>query len=85
MQRLLSATYKADFFQLGEHFVQQVNGAYCGPASTCMVLNALGVARPLQVRDTGTPPRAHTTNPAPHAMTLTLLSGPHWEDHEPGF
>lgn len=38
----------ADYFLLEEHSVSQINGAFCGPASSTMVLNALNVPRPIQ-------------------------------------
>jgi hypothetical protein len=37
---------RQDYFQLGMHFVTQINPAYCGPASIAMVLNAVGLPRP---------------------------------------
>ncbi len=43
---LVGAEARRDFFPLSSHFVNQVNPAYCGPASIAMVLNALGVPRP---------------------------------------
>lgn len=46
--RLLRSKYKSDFFELAEHFVAQENGAYCGVATAAMILNALGVPRPMQ-------------------------------------
>ena len=48
-QLLMGAKYKADFFALGQHFTTQINGAFCGPASVCTVLNALEIPRPPQV------------------------------------
>ena len=43
---LFGAEARNDFFPLSSHFVNQINPAYCGPASISMVLNALGVPRP---------------------------------------
>lgn len=43
---LLNSRSKADYFLLSNQFVTQVNQAYCGVASSVMVLNALGVAAP---------------------------------------
>lgn len=43
---LIGAEARNDFFPLSSHFVNQINPAYCGPASISMVLNALGVPRP---------------------------------------
>lgn len=43
---LLGAEARQDYFQLSIHFVNQVNPAYCGPASMSMVLNAIGLPRP---------------------------------------
>lgn len=47
MAWLLESEAKADYIPLSSHFVTQDNGAYCGVASTAMVLNAMGVAAPL--------------------------------------
>ncbi|MBW4481717.1 MAG: phytochelatin synthase family protein [Tildeniella torsiva UHER 1998/13D] len=47
-QRLLrDSEALADYVPLTSQFVTQVNQAFCGVASTVMVLNALGVAAPL--------------------------------------
>lgn len=35
------------------HYAMQINDAYCGPASTVMVLNSLGVGQPLQPDESG--------------------------------
>jgi hypothetical protein len=43
---LFGAEAVQDFFPLASHFVNQVNPAFCGPASISMVLNALDVPRP---------------------------------------
>jgi len=43
---LIGAEARNDFFPLSSHFANQVNPAFCGPASIAMVLNALGVPRP---------------------------------------
>ena len=43
---LLGAEAIRDFFPLSSHFTNQVNPAFCGPASISMVLNALDVPRP---------------------------------------
>lgn len=43
---LIGAEARADFFPLSSHFANQINPAFCGPASISMVLNALGVPRP---------------------------------------
>lgn len=45
-QLLVESTARRDFWPLSEHFVTQDNGAYCGVASSVMVLNALGVPAP---------------------------------------
>ncbi len=45
-RRLLDAAPRSDYFALAEHFVSQINAAFCGVASTAMVLNALGTPRP---------------------------------------
>ncbi len=31
---LLDATYRSDYFLLGQHFVTQINTAFCGAASS---------------------------------------------------
>jgi len=46
-QMLMRSQYKADFWKLSEYFVTQKNLAFCVPASSAMVLNALGVKRPV--------------------------------------
>lgn len=43
---LREARCSADFFRLVIYFDTQQNLGYCGPASTAMVMNALGVQRP---------------------------------------
>jgi hypothetical protein len=43
---LFDAEARRDYFPLSQHFVNQVNPAFCGPASISMVLNALDVPRP---------------------------------------
>ena len=43
---LLGAEARNDYFPLSMHFANQINPAYCGPASISMVLNALDVPRP---------------------------------------
>jgi hypothetical protein len=46
--RLLNeSTAKADFLPLVSQFTTQINPAYCGVASSVMVLNALGIKAPL--------------------------------------
>ena len=45
-QLLLSADTTAAYFPLSEQFTTQVNQAYCGVASTVMVLNALHLPAP---------------------------------------
>jgi len=40
---LLSESIRADFDGIDAHFIAQSNPAYCGPASSAIVLNALGV------------------------------------------
>jgi hypothetical protein len=43
---LIESTSRQDYFLLSNQFVTQVNQAYCGVASSVMVLNALGVPAP---------------------------------------
>jgi Phytochelatin synthase len=43
---LLNSQAKADYFLLSNQFVTQINQAYCGVASSVMVLNALGLPAP---------------------------------------
>ena len=43
---LIGAEARNDFFPLSSHFTNQINPAFCGPASISMVLNALDVPRP---------------------------------------
>lgn len=43
---LLDSQAKADYFLLSNQFVTQINQAYCGVASSVMVLNALGIPAP---------------------------------------
>lgn len=47
-QRLLQSEYKSDFFELSEHFVSQINPAFCGVATSVIMLNALHTPRPTQ-------------------------------------
>jgi hypothetical protein len=43
---LLESQARADYFLLSNQFVTQINQAYCGVASSVMVLNALGLPAP---------------------------------------
>ncbi len=43
---LLDSQTRADYFLLSNQFVTQINQAYCGVASSVMVLNALGLPAP---------------------------------------
>jgi Phytochelatin synthase len=43
---LLESQTRADYFLLSNQFVTQINQAYCGVASSVMVLNALGLPAP---------------------------------------
>lgn len=43
--RLARSKYKADFFVLANNFVSQDNGAFCGPATAAMILNALRLGK----------------------------------------
>lgn len=43
---LLDSQSRADYFLLSNQFVTQINQAYCGVASSVMVLNALGLPAP---------------------------------------
>ncbi|PSB57367.1 phytochelatin synthase family protein [Chamaesiphon polymorphus] len=45
-QLLVESQAKQDYFLLSNQFVTQVNQAYCGVASSVMVLNALGLPAP---------------------------------------
>ncbi|PCE22217.1 phytochelatin synthase [Paraburkholderia acidicola] len=45
-QRLLSTTDNQSYWPLSEYFETQKNEAYCSVATSVMVLNALGIARP---------------------------------------
>ena len=45
-QLLIESRAKQDYFLLSNQFVTQVNQAYCGVASSVMVLNALGLPAP---------------------------------------
>ena len=45
-QLLIESQAKQDYFLLSNQFVTQVNQAYCGVASSVMVLNALGLPAP---------------------------------------
>uniref|UniRef100_B8HTL1 glutathione gamma-glutamylcysteinyltransferase n=1 Tax=Cyanothece sp. (strain PCC 7425 / ATCC 29141) TaxID=395961 RepID=B8HTL1_CYAP4 len=44
---LFSSPARRDFLPLSTQFVTQINQAYCGVASSVMVLNALGIKAPL--------------------------------------
>ncbi len=87
---LIGAEARRDFFPLSSHFVNQVNPAYCGPASISMVLNALDVPRPASDMTTGLglfdqenifTPATDAVQPAaailspPFGMTITQLGG----------
>ena len=87
---LFEAEASADYFPLSIHFTNQVNPAYCGPASIAMVLNALGVPRPKSNMTLGLglfdqenifTPEAEKVKPAvaivnpPYGMTLDELGG----------
>ncbi len=43
---LIESTARQDYFLLSNQFVTQINQAYCGVASSVMVLNALGLPAP---------------------------------------
>jgi len=43
---LIGAEARRDFFPLSSHFTNQINPAFCGPATISMILNALDVPRP---------------------------------------
>ena len=45
-QLLVESNAKQDYFLLSNQFVTQINQAYCGVASSVMVLNALGLPAP---------------------------------------
>ena len=45
--KLFESIYKSDAFLLLQHFTTQINGAFCGVASSVMLLNALEVPRPI--------------------------------------
>jgi hypothetical protein len=45
-QLLIESTARQDYFLLSNQFVTQINQAYCGVASSVMVLNALGLPAP---------------------------------------
>lgn len=45
-QLLLDSQARQDYFLLSNQFVTQINQAYCGVASSVMVLNALGLSAP---------------------------------------
>ncbi len=51
MQRLLRSQAKADFAPLANQFEPQSNGAFCGPATASIVLNALHPADDVVPRD----------------------------------
>jgi hypothetical protein len=44
---LIDSQSRQDYFLLGNQFVTQINQAYCGVASSVMVLNALGLPAPV--------------------------------------
>jgi hypothetical protein len=87
---LIGAEARRDFFPLSSHFANQINPAYCGPASIAMVLNALNVPRPASDMTLGLglfdqenifTPATDAVKPAaailspPFGMTLTELGG----------
>lgn len=45
-QLLIDSQSRQDYFRLSDRFVTQINQAYCGVASSVMVLNALGLTAP---------------------------------------
>jgi Phytochelatin synthase len=45
-QLLINSQARQDYFRLSNQFVTQINQAYCGVASSVMVLNALGIPAP---------------------------------------
>jgi hypothetical protein len=45
-QLLIDSQYRQDYFRLSNQFVTQINQAYCGVASSVMVLNALEIPAP---------------------------------------
>jgi len=45
-QLLLTSQARSDYWPLSTQFVTQKNGAYCGVASSVMILNALGIPAP---------------------------------------
>ncbi len=45
-QLLINSQSRQDYFRLSNQFVTQINQAYCGVASSVMVLNALGIPAP---------------------------------------
>ncbi len=49
-QLLLNSQARQDYFLLSNQFVTQINQAYCGVASSVMVLNALGIPAPESVQ-----------------------------------
>lgn len=87
---LIGAEARNDFFPLASHFANQINPAYCGPASISMVLNALDVPRPASDMTAGLglfdqvnifTPATDAVQPAaailspPFGMTITQLGG----------
>jgi hypothetical protein len=50
-QLLIDSQARQDYFLLSNQFVTQINQAYCGVASSVMVLNALGLPAPKQPQD----------------------------------
>jgi hypothetical protein len=87
---LIGAEARSDFFPLVSHFTNQINPAYCGPASISMVLNALNVPRPASDTTAGLglfdqenifTPTTDAVQPAaailspPFGMTLAQLGG----------
>jgi hypothetical protein len=45
-QLLIDSQARQDYFRLSNQFVTQINQAYCGVASSVMVLNSLGISAP---------------------------------------
>ncbi len=43
---LMASTARQDYFPLSNQFITQKNGAFCGVASSVMILNALGIPAP---------------------------------------
>ncbi|MCP4382081.1 MAG: glutathione gamma-glutamylcysteinyltransferase, partial [Hyphomicrobiales bacterium] len=87
---LFDAEAREDYVPLSIHFANQVNPAYCGPATIAMVLNALDVPRPASNMTVGLglfdqenifTPAAEAVKPAaaimnpPYGMTINELGG----------